>query len=213
MARGVADRTSAATAPYAAARAAPVARYTARGTVPAIFLVVDHDLALNLLLAELGQIVEILHGHYVGRDAAGRSSDAHPQAEHVQRLIERRQHPRRFRAAFPVRNLRRMMRTLLNPAAFICSADHCNRPVERGRSAEPRSDAVTEVGQAVVALAVCQRGGNKLVGRCLILLREVLCVPGLRHGRAQKGRQCGRARDRHKEHYRTKGIYAETDFL
>ena len=95
----------------------------------------------------------------------------------MQRLIERRDSIRADSvAAFPMRNLRRNHANVGQPRGLHLLDRPLHRPIERGRSAEPGADAVTEVGQPVIAFVVCERGGDKLIGRRLILLREVLCA-------------------------------------
>ncbi len=79
----------------------------ARRSVALEHVVVDHDLALAPCRApSAASSSKRGYRDHVRRDTARRRADAHPQSQHVQRLIERRHHAGRFGAAHPVRHLR-----------------------------------------------------------------------------------------------------------
>ena len=133
---GVTDRTSAATAPYAAAESAPraavdhgIAVRVERRLRRVEGMIEEHDLPLRLRRVRV-QVREVVHHEHRRCDPARRRPDAAAESEHVQRCAMRCEERRRFATAHPVRNHHRLRVHVVEPVLLHLRHDPVDRALE-----------------------------------------------------------------------------------
>ena len=147
----------------------------------------QHDLALHVGGALL-QFVEARDHDDWSRDAARRRTHAAAQAEHPEWGAPRFDQLGRLGAAHPVRHHHRLGVHIVEAVLPELRLKPVDRPLERGRTAQPVAVRVHELGQSNEAGRVGQRAVDELVGRGAVARGRF--GSGLRL-RAERERECG----------------------